>query len=89
MSVYKYLDLSTAHVTKDVMAPEANPFYLVATYEYGAFFYVPSEDTESFAPDTTAPSLLAVLAYAKQNGCTLVRLDRDANTVDALPIYEW
>lgn len=79
----KYLDVSTWHVKEETMS---SPFqqYLVAEYEYGAFFYVPDE----FEPDTP-PDLVAVLQFAKDNNCTLVRFDSDGGTFAELKTYDW
>lgn len=87
MTILKYLDLSTAHVEKEVMNPLGIvPRYQTATYEYGAFFYVPQLD--EIDPDTP-PGLAAVLKYAWWQDCDLVRLDRDGETIEALPVFDW
>ena len=87
MAIEKYLDLSTAHVEKEVMNPlGVVPHYQLATYEHGAFFYVP--DPSDIHPDTP-PGLAAVLKYARHQGCNLVLLDCDGDIVDGLPVFDW
>ena len=64
---------------------------------YGAFINVP--DRESFDDDeweerqrnlaAHAPSLHALLEYARSLGCRWINVDRDADTDDTLPFYDW
>lgn len=87
MGIEQYLDLSTAHVEKEVMNPPGVVSrYRVATYEYGAFFYVPAPS--EIHPDTP-PGLAAVLKYAWCQGCCTVRLDCDGDIIEALPVFDW
>lgn len=82
----KYLDISTAHVTRETMDQASLNPYFIAEYEYGAFFYVP--DGEDIAEDTR-PDLAAVLQFAKDNDCTLVRFDCDGGSFAELETYDW
>lgn len=83
MTPLKYLDLSTGHLLRRTIEDVGQP-YMIAEYEYGAFFYVPEE----VEPDTPE-DLVRVLDYARANGCTLIRLDSDGGIIEDLPYYEW
>ena len=83
MTPLKYLDISTTHVKRETMNP-VSLHHLIAEYEYGAFFYVPDE-----LDDECPPDLAAVLRFAKDNDCTLVRLDSDGGTFAELETYDW
>lgn len=86
MSIYTCLDLSTCHVRKETMDPVCRT-HLLADYEYGAIYYVPSSEL-GLDPDTPQ-DLAVVLGYAMGKGCALVRLDADGETLDDLPTYDW
>ena len=85
IEVRRVLVLSTRHLSQTTcMEYKAWPF--IAEYDEGRYFYVgdePEEYTE--AP----PDLRQVLMFAKQHGCTEVKLDADAALVEGLPEYEW
>lgn len=83
-STAKYLDLSTSHLREDTVNPP-HPGYLVASYTYGAFYYVPEEIDDENTPE----ELVAVLQLAKSLGCTLVRFDADGAVLDGLKVYDW
>jgi hypothetical protein len=95
MAVHKYLDASTAHVSKataDWLAGQARdtlkhgviPTLVVYDYLYGWFVPVP-EDMDRAVPF----DLRAVLNHAKQHGCILVRLDGDGDEIEGLPTFKW
>lgn len=79
----RYLDISTRHISPETLNG-GSVHHHIADYEAGAFFYVPDEIDEDCPRD-----LGKVLEYAKTNGCSIVRFDGDADTVDTLPFYEW
>ena len=86
--VGKYLDICTSHLTPEtiddlVMENIEN----VASYDYdeGTFIVVPDE----FEVSTIPIDLARLFDYARQNGITLIRLDRDGEEIEELPIYEW
>lgn len=93
MQIDKMLILSTAHISEIEMqriSDDEAPGFVVYPNDYGAFVLVDrypgySEATE---PDTM-PRLSAVAGYARGNGCNWIKLDADADTVDALPTFDW
>lgn len=86
--VGKYLDICTSHLTPDTVDNLTIGFYIgvpVIDYEEGLFVTVTDEFGENPLPD----DLFTLLRYAKQNGITLIRLDRDGEEIDGLPTYDW
>ena len=57
---------------------------------YGWFFYVGGEEHEAL-PEIAGKSrgLFAVILCARVNGCHYVLLDREAETLPGVPIYDW
>ncbi len=94
MAVYRYLDLSTCHVTREDMdglqqavGDTAAP--VIAAYPEGVILYVP--DDGYALSDWLSPSLAKILAYARAQDCYLVRLDADGEEIDdpALDRHDW
>lgn len=84
MNPPKYLDVSTSHVKQETMNPVGLNPYFIAEYEYGAFFYVPADIDEDIPED-----LAAVLQFALDNDCELVRFDCGGETFEELKTYDW
>ena len=84
----KYLDISTAHLTQGTFG-KLNSMHLPYAYNYdeGVFITVPSKNVIGtiIMPD----DLRIVLQYAWDNDIDLIRMDRDAEVCDDLPVYEW
>ena len=84
----KYLDISTAHLTQGTFG-KLNSMHLPYAYNYdeGVFITVPSKNEIGtiIMPD----DLRIVLQYAWDNDIDLIRMDRDAEVCDDLPVYEW
>lgn len=85
----KYLDISTAHLTPEtidnlVMQNVKD----VTSFDYpeGQFIVVP--DRFSNALDVPR-DLMKVFNYAKEQGISLIRVDRDGEEISELPTYEW
>lgn len=102
--VRKYLDLSTGHMThrdnellatvnkEDALCGLDLP--LVRPFEYGNFVWVPdTEDRDQYesgyAKYGFSPEFIGVLRYARENGCDWVNFDRDADTCEDLPTFNW
>lgn len=84
----KYLDISTAHLRQNTFnnLSDINPPY---TYKYdeGVFISVP---IKSEMDNVDMPrDLRILLQYAWDNNIELIRMDRDANFDDDLPVYNW
>jgi hypothetical protein len=86
--IQRLLVTSTSHVTD----PEAQ----ILTHhgyrrdEYGWFFYVGSDEHDAL-PEIVRKSrgLFAVILCARVNGCSYVLLDRDAEPLPGVPLYDW
>ena len=87
----KYLDCCTNHLTSetvDNLVMENIPYTTAYTYEEGMFIIVPDpfDDPE----DLERPDDLEYLfQYARFRGCSIIRLDRDAEELDNLRTYSW
>ena len=94
-NVMRYLDLSSGHVSEETMdwLSEATPArshctgITIAPYEYGVFVGVP-DDVGNIKDLECADDLKAVLRYARQTGCDVIRFDRDGDTVADLPHFD-
>lgn len=92
LPIYKYLDLSTAHIT-----PETDRFLdresqwqlsevTVYNKERGYFVHVPEKISELV---NVPNDLKKCLKLAKKHGCNWLVLDGDAEIVEGLKTYEW
>ena len=79
--IRSFLTLSTAHITKRTSDRLTKCNYNYGNY--GHFVYVGG-------PHWDMPGdLLEVSNYARACGCQYVLFDRDGDTIDKLPTYEW
>lgn len=102
MPVYRYLDLSTAHLTreeaealsecKDSAYDLRTPLPRVIAHAYGAWMNVPDlEAGDEDADERRAeyPNVQAAIERARSYDCTWINFDRDADCDADLPTYEW
>ncbi len=96
-AVYRYLDISTGHITKkDADALNSNcgirGAYLIGTYDEGWVLSIGETDDykgdETFV-DCYSPEFYDVLDYARKQGCTLLRFDGDGMEFPNLPSFDW
>lgn len=93
--VFKYLDCSTGHITKQTMEllekgeESGLSFMSVAPYKYGAFVTVPDDTADPARVSAMPNDLAVVLALAHGRGCQVVRFDSDGATYDELPSFNW
>lgn len=98
MPVFRYLDLSTAHLTEAEMCAveadfpaldDAGPRVIV--HEYGAWVNVASDPEAVEPPDFAEhyPNVIACLRRARELDCEWINFDRDAQADEALPTYNW
>ena len=88
--VGKYLDICTSHLTSytiDNLVMENIKGVYTYDYPEGMFIVVP--DMFDIEEELIPSDLDTLFKYAKANGITLIRLDRDGEEVDDLPIYNW
>lgn len=87
--ILRYLDASTGHLTqKTLNSLNSEDYPYSYQYDEGVFISVPeNDDPEAF--EKLPKDLRKLLKYAWKNDVQLIRLDRDAEVVDELPVYEW
>lgn len=88
LEISNILTLSTAHIEADTaIALDNNEINGIMSYEkkeYGWFIYTLVNDINSVPED-----LIRVLNFALVNNCEWLCLDRDGDTTELLPTYEW
>ena len=84
----KYLEISTAHLKQKTLEG-LNTMEPPYTYEYeeGIFMSVPDKNETNISD--MPKDLRILLQYAWINGIDLIRMDRDANVIDDIPVYDW
>lgn len=85
LEIRKVLVLSTSHLTKET-CQNYKKWPFIAEYEEGCYFYVGPDGTYDAEPPE---DLTLVLNFARENGCTEVKFDCDADTTDQLPVFDW
>lgn len=85
----KYLECCINHLTRetiDNLVMENIPYTTAYTYEKGMFIIIPNAFDEP--DDLERPDDLEYLIqHARFKGCSIIRLDRDAEELDNLRIY--
>jgi hypothetical protein len=86
--VQRLLVTSTAHVTDQEAQLLTDHGY--GRDAYGWFLYV-GEEGHTAVPEIVRKSrgLFAVILCARVNGCPFVLLDRDAEPIPGVPVYDW
>ena len=86
--IQQLLVTSTSHVTDQEAQTLTDHGY--SRDQCGWFFYVGGEDHDTL-PEIARKSrgLFAVIFCARVNGCHYVLLDRDAETLPGVPVYDW
>lgn len=89
---HKIAVVSTAHLTNAEARALENglrPQATVATFEEGWFVSCHSARQPGYEADPHWPALEAVRAWAVEQECEYVMLDRDAEQAQGLPVYQW
>jgi hypothetical protein len=97
MATHRYLEISTAAVTREVMGKlTRGEIEGISTYpsREGAFVMVPSEMAGEGELrerlQREEPGLCALLVHAVEQDCQAVRLDADGDGVpEGLPSHDW
>lgn len=98
MSIHKYLDASTAHITKEDNAllqqtetSEGVPGCYVYPYDQGYFIsvYPDAPSTQEMSDSGFSESFFKVQEYARKRGCTVLRLDSDGDHIEDLETNNW
>jgi len=84
----KYLEISTAHLKQKTLEG-FNAMEPPYTYECeeGIFMSVPDKNETNISD--MPKDLRILLQYAWINGIDLIRMDRDADVIDDIPVYDW
>ncbi|HDX9674129.1 TPA: hypothetical protein ROY08_001386 [Bacillus cereus] len=90
LPITKVLELSTHHIS-EVSACLLNTSMIsgIIVYhkeKYGWFIYVSSEEEEN---EQIPDDLNEILKFARSNDCLWIMLDRDYDTINELPTFEW
>lgn len=89
---HKIAVVSTAHLTNaEARALETGlrPQATLGAFEEGWFVSCHSARLPDYEADQHWPALEAVRAWAAAQECEYVMLDRDAEQVPGLPVYQW
>lgn len=95
LPILTYLDLSTAHITasdallldKAIRLETRGPV-IYAAGDYG--WFIPMTDDMDWTPfGQMSEAFHGLIKLALENGCDMLRLDRDAPRLDTLPVFSW
>ena len=96
LPVYKYLDISTAHITEETevflwrQVQDEDGDLIVYKKECGYFIHVPCDPDELNEMEVIIPhDLMACLRLAMENNCYWLVLDADAEVINELETFEW
>lgn len=95
LPIYKYLDISTAHITKETdeflkrQVENDNSPLIVYKKECGYFVCVPDEDDLDEIEMHIPSDLASCLGLALNHNCQWLVLDGGAEIIDELKTYEW
>jgi len=94
-AIYRYLDISTGHITKndaDLLRNDHEPdgAFLIGKYSEG-FILSLGEYTEvsNVVGREFSKEFYDILNYAQLKGCCLLRLDADGMEFPNLPTFDW
>jgi len=100
VQIDKTLVLSTAHFTDDdnsILArfarahtdsPDSSAHFVI-DFGYGYIVWVNSDGDFSEYAGKLSPAFICALRFAHKQKVEWVRFDRDANTVEGLPTFDW
>ena len=98
MAIYKHLDVSTSHITKndnDILqnacTSDRFPGCYVYHYDFGYFISVYSDaPTEEEKKESgLSENFFKILDNARENECPLLRLDADGDELEGFETFEW
>ncbi len=86
-SVRKYLDASTGNLPHDEFT-EMEKRTIVQQHPYGTWVWVRPVDEMQELPEKF-PYLAAIMALAREHGCTWINFDQDADPLEGMPRFDW
>lgn len=92
--VFKYLDISTKHVTEEDMkklaANDTNSEVIAYSYPEGVWVYVPPEfKTKELLDEGFSLGFCGAILKAEKFDCPFLRIDADGTQHDDLLEYDW
>lgn len=94
--IYRYLDISTGHITKgdaDLLKAGHEPdgAYLIGKYDEGFVLSLgePVEAMNNTVNLEFSEAFRNILRYATNAGCMLMRLDADGMEFPDFPTFDW
>lgn len=93
LEIEQTLVLSTAHLRESIATGDGDEPRMdsVASYtgEYGWLVWAGMDPDDGEDGHDAMQELRNLLNFAMLNGCKYVRFDRDADTIEGFPTYEW
>lgn len=98
MAIYKYLDASTGHITKEDNAllqqtstSEEIPGCYAYPYDCGYFISVyPDSPTEEEKKESgLSENFFKIVEHARKNNCFILRLDAEGNELEGFDLIDW
>lgn len=88
--VKQYLDINTCHLKENTInGLDSESFPISYQYKEGVFIKIPEKTFYEELNVDEPRDLINLLNYAWKNGISLIRLDRDADIMEELPVYDW
>ena len=96
MAIFKLLDCSTGHITREDMhlldvPDEDMPDPCIGKTTGGWLLWVfhEMESIESLSNIGFSPEFVSLIKYARAHGCERIQLDQDGDRLDELPFFDW
>lgn len=98
MAIWKYLDASSAHITREDNAllqqtttSENIPGCYVYPYDCGYFISVyPDSPTEEEKKESGfSENFFKLVEYARKNECYILRIDADGDDIEEFEVFNW
>lgn len=96
---FQYADIQINHLPyEDILRIENQKApNLIADYEYGSFFHVPSTDGEEGTPEEIirrmcepmSEEFIHLMLELHRHGIMYVRFDQDGYEVEGAPVFDW
>ena len=93
LPIYKYLDISTAHITKEtnelLIKNSDNEQFPVIVLKTGHGFFINIPYNIDELERELPGDLISCLGFAQKYSCRWLMLDCDAEVIDDLETYDW
>jgi hypothetical protein len=91
----KYVDLSTAHISRKDSQLLVSPIgcvpagLIVYENEYGFFIPITNEESPDMTLHGFSREFAELVTLCQEQGISLIRLDCDAPKIEGLPEFDW